>query len=387
MTTRYIWIPHGGSGGWLLVHRSIAGTVPGGDGGRSSEEFWVTGEIAPEDATDVLRESGDAWRPMVLGEPVNFLLWPYVLTAVTGRQLRRVREQVLLTPIRPLADIRVQVTETPDGPVVAAPALVTVADDPYAPRTADLALDDGWETGGLDPARRREVLLAALDRRVELPVASPACVVHINRFVGSHDEPPLDRRGVRAAVAAVLADPADPGPRERLVDELAGHGWSCTAEPLVLRGMPKPAFLDRIALFLTREGDRAAYRIVAPPAVAEVIAQDEELATELAAFLAPLEPALRPSDVTFLELLPGMWDVPRERAMSLAPPAWDEVVALPEGGTVTVGKPPVLDIRHVELFDSQGLPSGTFDLSSIPMQTTGGSAMERSSGLDPRGRR
>lgn len=365
VTTRYVWMPHGGTSGWLLVHRSIERA------GSSLEEFWLTGEISPDDATDVLRDSTEGWAPLVLGEPVNFLLWPYVLTSVSGKQLRKLREQLVLTLVRPLADITVEVTTTPDGPQVSDPVIV-LADDPYAPQHADLALGDDWRAERLDPAERHAALLGAVEGRLELVRGRHHSVV-VNRFVssGTGPRPELDdvltRRAVRAALAGVIADPAAEEARERLVDELRGHGWSFEAEPLALAGAPKPGFLERLVVLMVGDGDNAvAVRICGLPVAAAAMAGDEGLAAALTAYLCPLDPGLRPADRDFraqLDVLPGRWDIPRERGLHLAPPTWDEVVTAAGDSPVHLGRREArLDLRHVELFDSQGLPSGKFDL-------------------------
>ena len=158
-----------------------------------------------------------------------------------------------------------------------------------------------------------------------------------------------------------------------------------TPAPLTLPGAPKPAFLDRLALFLTRSG---ACHVAALPSAAQLLRDDEELTGDLVAHLAPLDPALRPGGTEFLEALPSAWDRPREGGALLAPPAWDEVTVLPGPDAVTIGELPPgptpsasasapVDIRHVELFDSEGLPRGTFDLPSIPRQNGGPTARLR----------
>ncbi|GAA2481390.1 hypothetical protein Ahu01nite_015710 [Winogradskya humida] len=367
VTTRYVWVPHGSSGGWLLVHRSI-------ETGGVSDDFWITGEIAPEDASDVLKDSAEGWAPLVLGEQVNFLLWPYVLTAVTGRQLRKVREQLLLTPVRPLADIRVTVTDTPDGPEVSSPS-ITLADDPFMPGHDDLHLTPEWERGSLDASTRRAELLTAMAGKLSLPAADPAHVVVVNRFVARDDRAGLDevlaRRSVRAAIAALLAEPTQDEPRERLADELLRHGWQFDSVPVMLGGEPKPGFLERLVFFLVldprADGSAASYRIATLPSSAALL--DPPLMAALAGYLGPFDPALRTTGFrAALAVLPPEWDPPRERGTHLAPPAGDEIVTVRGEGTVDLSDPQIAQIHLVELFDSQGLPRGKFDLSAIPVQ-------------------
>ncbi|AGL18237.1 hypothetical protein [Actinoplanes sp. N902-109] len=366
VTTRYVWLPHGGSSGWLLVHRSIAGD-------ELTHDFWITGEISPEDAGDVLKDSPEGWTPLVLGEQINFLLRPYVLTAVTGKQLRKVREQLLLTEVRPLADISVTVLDGPAGPLATEPAIV-LADDPFAPRHEDLELGEHWTTGPLDPSARRAALLAVLSSRITAG-AGPAGPVTVNRFV-THDDHArtaldevLARRAVRSAVAAVLADPGADEPRERLVDELRGHGWQFAAVPLVLPAAAKPGLLERLVLVLAATGTgQATCRFVTLPATAALL-HDQGLTGTLAAHLAPLDPELRPEPARLADALaavPCDWDPRHERGLHLAPPDADEITTVPGDRPVTIGDARPTRIHHVELFDSQGVAQGVLDLSAAP---------------------
>ncbi|WP_153040262.1 hypothetical protein [Actinoplanes sp. TFC3] len=374
VTTRYVWLPHGRTGGWLLVHRSISRSAK-----DVTHDFWITGEIAPEDASDVLKDSTADWAPLVLGEQINFLLWPYVLTAVTGKQLRRVREQLLLAPVRPLADITVSVADGPDGPRATEPSIM-LADDPYAPEHEDLDLAGHWSTGALDASTRRAELLTAVSSRTGSPEPLRR-MVQVNRFVtqdvlaGTALGDVLARRAVRTATAALLADPAAEEARERLVDELRGHGWRFDSVPITLQDTPKPGFLERLVFFLADQGPehQATYRIATLPTCADLL-DTPGLAQALADHLGPLDPSLRSDPAKFraaLTELPPEWDPPRERGVHLAPPDTDEITTVAGPSPVSIGAPPtgdprfphIAEIHHIELFDSRGVAQGTYNLS------------------------
>ncbi|MEV4640598.1 hypothetical protein AB0J80_24970 [Actinoplanes sp. NPDC049548] len=376
VTTRFVWVPHGSAAGWLLLHRTVTDRATG----ETTDEFWRSEEISPEAATaGALQEADAEWRRVVTGEPVPFLLWPFFLAAVTDRELPAVREQIVRSLIRPLADISAELVAAPGGPCVITPR-VTLAGDPFGPAAADLPLGDGWESADLDPDGRRAGLLAAVDRRIGVAgVPGPRSPRHVtvNRFVARAGTTPaglgaaLERQDVRQAIADLLADPRDQGPREALTGDLRGQGLPVAAEPLHLAGLPRPGFLGRLVI-LCHE-DAPVYRIATVPACAQELREHPDLAAALAAYVCPLDPATRGDEPARESLraalaeLPREWDTPCERGAGLAPPVWDEVtVATRQDGVPAGGGGPrrTVAISHVELVDSTGVQSWRIDLSA-----------------------
>ncbi|MEV6597824.1 hypothetical protein AB0M36_13245 [Actinoplanes sp. NPDC051346] len=183
VTTRFVWLPHGSAAGWLLLHRTVTdhGT------GATTDEFWRSERISPGAvASGAFQDSGPEWHRIVTGEPVPFLLWPFFLAAVTDRELPAVREQLVRSPVRPIADISAEVRGAPDRPEVTTPKVV-LANDPFGPEPGDLDLGDGWDVTPLDHDGRREDLLAAVQGRIRharIPTADHGdATVWINRFL------------------------------------------------------------------------------------------------------------------------------------------------------------------------------------------------------------
>lgn len=375
VTTRFVWVPHGTAAGWLLLHRTVADRATG----ETSDDFWRSEEISPEAATAGAFQDADAeWRRIVTGEPVPFLLWPFFLAAVTDRELPAVREQILRSVIRPLADISAELVAAPGGPAVITPR-VTLAGDPFGPAAADLDLGEGWESANLDPAGRRAGLLAAVDRRIsvaDVPGPPASGQLTVNRFVARAGAAPsglgaaLERQDVRQAIADLLGDPRDQAARETLSGDLRAHGCPVAAEPLRLANLPRPGFLGRLVIFCHE--DATVYRIATLPACAEALEEHPGLAAALAAYVCPLDPATRGDDRArealraALAELPPEWETPCERGAGLAPPAWDEVTVATrhDGVPASDGRPRKVEISHVELVDSTGVQSWRIDLSS-----------------------
>lgn len=379
VTTRFVWVPHGPASGWLVLHRTVRHRASG----EASDEFWRSEQISPEAAASgAFQDSAPEWRRIVTGEPLPFLLWPFFLAAVTDRELPAVREQVVRSLIRPLADIEAEVDAAPGGAVRAAPR-VTLAGDPLGPDHADLDLD-GCDTGGLDAAGRRAALLAAVDARIRqagVRQAGEDRTVWINRFLAraADSAPDLDKvlleEDVRRAVAALMAAPDDDDRRHAVVEEARHHGWHLVAEPLRIAGPePKPGFLARLVTFC--HDDSTVHRIATMPACEEALRDHDGLGTALAAYLCPLDPAARdagPGRDAFhaaLHELPAEWDIPCRPGSGLAPPAWDEIVTVTRDDGVRAGAATVpgprrpVEISHVELVDSNGRNSWRIDLSS-----------------------
>jgi hypothetical protein len=379
VTTRFVWVPHGPAGGWMLLHR----TVRHGSGGETADEFWRTEKISPEAAAaDAFQDSSAEWHRIVTGEPVPFVLWPFFLAAVTDRELPALREQIARSAVRPLADISAEVATSPDGGVVAAPR-VTLAADPFGPGHHDLDLD-GCDTGDLDTAGRRGALLAAVDTRIRLSgVSRPDDdrTVWINRFVahGEASAPPLDEvlhdEEVRRAIAALMAAPQDDARRSAVAAAARHHGWTLVAEPLHLAGpQARPGFLGRLVYFCHE--DSAVHRVATMPACHEALREHDGLGAALAAYLCPLDPAARDARATreafraAVTQLPAEWDVAATPGAGLAPPGWDEIVIETRDDGVRAGGPEVphprrpVEISHVELVDSNGRNSWRIDLSA-----------------------
>jgi len=378
VTTRFVWVPYGPAGGWLLLHRTVLQPASG----ETAHEFWRSEQISPSAAASgAFQDSTPEWRRIVTGEPVPFLLWPFFLAAVTDRELLAVREQVVRSLVRPLADIEAEV-DAAGGEVLSAPR-VTLADDPIGPGRADLDLD-GCDTGELDARGRRAALLAAVDARIRLAGVRHAGedrTVWINRFLARAGDTATDLdkvlldEDVRRAAAALMAAPEDEERRLAVIAEAGRHGWTLTAEPLRIAGPePKPGFLARLVYFCHE--DSTVHRLVTMPACERALRDHEGLGRALAAYLCPLDPAARdagPGREAFhaaLNGLPAEWDTPGRPGAGLAPPAWDEIVPLTRddgvrAGTATVPGPrrPV-EISHVELVDSNGRNSWRIDLSS-----------------------
>ncbi|GGQ59884.1 hypothetical protein [Couchioplanes azureus] len=378
VTTRFVWLPHGSAAGWLLLHRTVTDPATG----LGTDEFWRSERISPEAvASGAFQDSAPEWHRIVTGGPVPFLLWPFFLAAVTDRELPAVREQLLRSPIRPIADIGAEVDGSAGSPAVAAPRVV-LAGDPFGPAPGDLDLGDGWDVARLDREGRREALLTAVRGRIRhAGVPAPRKgdrQVWINRFLARPGPPPrsalaevLAREPVRRAVAGLLAAPQDEAGRRTVAAELREHGWSMVAQPLRLRGdEPALGFLGRLVLFCGEEG--AAHHVATLPACAETLRRHAGLTAALARHLCPLDPA--PGDAgpardrlrEALRALPPEWAESYPGAPGLAPPAWDEVTTLthdeaaPAGGGLP--RRPV-EISHVELVDSNGRHSWRIDLS------------------------
>ncbi|MFI7601696.1 hypothetical protein [Actinoplanes sp. NPDC049681] len=375
VTTRFVWVPHGTTAGWLLLHRTVADHATG----ETSDDFWRSEEISPEAAAaGAFQDTDDEWRRIVTGEPVPFLLWPFFLAAVTDRELPAVREQVLRSVVRPLADISAELVAAPGGPAVITPR-VTLAGDPFGPTAADLDLGEDWESAALDPDGRRAGLLAAVDSRIsaaDVPGPAAPGPVTVNRFVARAGTAPsglgaaLEHQDVRQAVADLLGDPRDQAARETISSDLRAHGFPVAAEPLRLANLPRPGFLGRLVIFCHE--DTGSFRIATLPACADSLREHPGLAAALAAYVCPLDPATRGDDHArealraALEELPPEWDAPCERGAGLAPPAWDEVtIAVREDGVPAGdGRPRTVEISHVELVDSTGVQSWRIDLSA-----------------------
>ncbi|MGA5302544.1 hypothetical protein ACPCHT_21635 [Nucisporomicrobium flavum] len=379
VTTRFVWVPHGPAGGWLLLHR----TVRRGATGETADEFWRTEKISPEAAAaDAFQDSTPEWHRIVTGEPVPFLLWPFFLAAVTDRELPALREQIARSVIRPLADIHAEVDAGPGGGVLAAPR-ITLAGDPIGPGHRDLDLD-GCDLGDLDATGRRSALLAAVDDRIRLSGSGRADddrTVWINRFVarGEASAPPLGRvlldEEVRRAIAALMAAPQDDARRRAVVAEARRHGWSLAAEPLHLAGpQVRPGFLGRLVYFCHESS--TVHRIATMPACQEAVRGHDGLGAALAAYLCPLDPSARDARTVreafraAVAQLPAEWDVPARPGAGLAPPAGDELVIETRDDGVRAGGPEVpgprrpVEISHVELVDSNGRNSWRIDLSA-----------------------
>ncbi|BCJ49411.1 hypothetical protein Asp14428_08860 [Actinoplanes sp. NBRC 14428] len=377
VTTRFVWVPHGPAAGWLLLHRTVADH----GAGDTTDEFWRSEEISPEAATAGAFQDADAeWRRIVTGEPVPFLLWPFFLAAVTDRELPAVREQILRSLIRPLADISAELVAGPGGPAVITPR-VTLAGDPFGPAAADLDLGDDWETSSLDPEGRRADLLTAVDRRIRVAgVRAPATpdTVTINRFVARPGmsrtglDEVLARQDLRQALADLLAAPADQALREALTADLRSHGFPFAAEPLHLTGLPRAGLLGRLVLLC--HADAPVNRIATLPACDDALRRTAGLTAALAAYVTPLDPATRTDEPArealraALSELPDEWDPPYEQGAGLAPPAWDEITVLTAPDGVPAGGVPAprraVEISHVELVDSTGVQSWRIDLSA-----------------------
>ncbi|MEV4702803.1 hypothetical protein [Actinoplanes sp. NPDC049316] len=379
VTTRFVWVPHGPTGGWLLLHRTVRHGATGG----TADEFWRTEKISPEAAAaDTFRDSTPEWHRIVTGEPVPFLLWPFFLAAVTDRELPALREQIARSVIRPLADISAEVDTAPGGGVLATPR-ITLTADPIGPGHHDLDLEV-CDTGELDAAGRRGALLAAVDARIRLSGTSRPDddrTVWINRFVarGEESAPPLDKvlldEDVRRAIAALMAAPQDEARRRAVAAEARHHGWSLSAEPLHMAGpQVRPGFLGRLVYFCHE--DSTVHRIATMPACHEALREHDGLGAALAAYLCPLDPAAREGRAVreafraAVAQLPQEWDVPGRPAAGLAPPAWDEIVVDTRDDGVRAAGPEVpgprrpVEISHVELVDSNGRNSWRIDLSA-----------------------
>ncbi|OJF09726.1 hypothetical protein [Couchioplanes caeruleus] len=265
VTTRFVWLPHGSAAGWLLLHRTVTDHVAG----DSTDEFWRSERISPGAvASGAFQDSAPEWHRIVTGEPVPFLLWPFFLAAVTDRELPAVREQIIRSPIRPLADISAEVAGTPGGPAVTAPRVV-LAGDPFGPVPDDLDLGDGWDVAGLEREGRCEALLAAVQGRIRHAgiAGSPhGGAVWLNRFVARPEVagrpgsvPPQSVPGSVPPQSAPGPVPPQsaPGPVPSQSDSPGSPGFS-SAAPTPVQAVvsgPGQAGLDEV---LTREPVRRA---------------------------------------------------------------------------------------------------------------------------------